>query len=140
RVAREFELDPESASAEWGGEFRLQSSAWLTRGVIERAVMAGVPSRPPVRARYWAFADVASGAGRDSAALAIGHLEGQRLIVDMVDEVKPPFSAEEMVRRFSTAIKQYGICRVGGDAFAKGWCAESFGRNGVTYHEDAPPK
>ncbi len=78
---------------------------------------------------------------RDSATLAIGHLERgtDRLIVDLVAEKRPPFNSESAVASFAAVLKTYGIRRVLGDAYAKGWPTQSFARHFIEYSEDGVP-
>jgi hypothetical protein len=140
RIDREYGEDPVAAQSEWGGQFRAPTTQWLPRAVIERAVATGVAERPPVQRKpYAGFCDMAGGEGRDSATLAIGHIEGERLVVDLVDEVRPPFNSEMAVARFAEHLKRYGIRRISGDLYAKGWPTQSFARHFIEYSEDGVP-
>jgi hypothetical protein len=137
RIAREYDRDPESAEAEWGGRFRMPTTQYLARDIVERAVTRGVSQRPPVvalRGRYLAFCDVAGGATErgDSFAWAIGHEQRQqgevRYVVDAVGEIRPRFSSEVAVRTCAEQLLVYGIRKVVGDASAKGWPMQAFAR------------
>jgi hypothetical protein len=55
---------------------------------------------------------MAGSEGKDSATLAVGHIEGERLVVDLVREVRPPFNAETAVMQFAAVLKAYGIRKV----------------------------
>jgi len=79
------------------------------------------------------------GEGKDSATIAIGHLEGERLVVDLVAEQRPPFSSETAVASFAASLRDYGIRRVCGDQYAKGWPMAAFSRHGIEYSEDKVP-
>jgi hypothetical protein len=144
RIDREFSLDAESAQAEWGGVFRAPVSVYLSRTLVERAVKPGQEQWPPDQAiqQYVAFADMASGDGKDSATLAIGHRKFAEspIIVDVVREVRPPFNSEDAVRQFAEVMRLYRCGSVVGDQYAKGWCRTAFARHGIDYTETAPIK
>jgi hypothetical protein len=149
RIDREFSLDAESAQAEWGGQFRAPVSVYLSRGLVERAVKPGQQDWPPQQhylnrnsVNYTAFADMASGDGKDSATLSIGHREyaDSPIVIDAVREVRPPFNSEDVVRQFAEVLRSYRCGSVVGDQYAKGWCRQSFARHGIDYTENAPIK
>jgi hypothetical protein len=48
-------------------------------------------------------------------------------------EVRPPFSAEEVVGEFATQLRRYRIRKVTGDRYAGEWPAERFRKQGITY-------
>ena len=52
--------------------------------------------RTPILIHYGCFIDL-SGGTRDSMAAATGHREGERAVLDVVREVRPPFSPDEAV-------------------------------------------
>jgi hypothetical protein len=85
---------------------------------------------------------MASGDGKDSATLAIGHRKYAEspIIVDVVREVRPPFSSEDAVRQFAELLRLYHCSGVVGDQYAKGWCRPAFARHGIDYTETAPIK
>jgi hypothetical protein len=149
RIDREFSLDPESAQSEWAGQFRVPISIYLSRALVERAVKPGqqdwlpqqhYPDRQPIH--YVAFADMASGDGKDSATLAIGHRQysDSPIIIDAVREIRPPFNSDDAVRQFAEVLRLYRCGTVVGDQYAKGWCRTSFARHGIDYNETAPIK
>jgi hypothetical protein len=74
-VARAFEDDPQSASAEYQAEFRQDIADFVSRQIVEACIEPGVFERPPTRSRrYAAFIDASGGSGSDSMTLAIAHL------------------------------------------------------------------
>jgi hypothetical protein len=81
---------------------------------------------------YLAFVDPSGGAS-DSMTLAICHMEGNRVILDLVREVKSPLSPDAVTEQFCTIIKAYGLTRCFGDNYAKMWPQERFGAHGVDY-------
>lgn len=82
---------------------------------------------------YFAFADPAGGSGRDSFTLGIGHEENGLRVLDLVREVKPPFSPERTVAEFAQVLKGYGLSNVRGDRYAGSWPAEQFLKHGIAY-------
>jgi hypothetical protein len=149
RIDREYSLDAESAQAEWGGQFRAPVSVYLSRPLVERAVKPGQQDWPYEQryikeqlVQYVAFADMASGDGKDSATLAIGHRDysDSQIVIDCIREIRPPFNSEDAVRQFAEVLRLYKCGSVVGDQYAKGWCRTAFARYGIDYTENAPIK
>jgi hypothetical protein len=140
-IARAYERDPASASAEYGGEFRADIETFVSREVVEACIQPGCFERPYVfgdqrgalHHQYFAFVDFASGSGRDSAALAIAHKEGDIAVLDCLREIRPPFSPQAAVAEFVGIAKRYQLIKVTGDRWAPGFVAEGFGRHGFGY-------
>ncbi len=90
-IDREMERDPARAAAEYGAEFRTDIETFLDRELIEAAISKGVVSRPPQRGiHYLVFVDPSGGRG-DSFTAAVGHIEGNLLVIDCVYERRAPF-------------------------------------------------
>jgi hypothetical protein len=53
---------------------------------------------------YIAALDAASGSGEDSMTLALCHREGDVAVLDLVREVKPPFSPDAVAVEFSASV------------------------------------
>jgi hypothetical protein len=73
-VEEAYENDPESAKAEFGGEFRTDLADFVTRETVDAVTMwdrSELPPEPGVA--YSAFVDPSGGVS-DSLTLAIGHL------------------------------------------------------------------
>jgi hypothetical protein len=69
-----LEADPASAAAEYMAQFRTDVETFVTRDVVEAAVIQGRFELPRVEhVRYWAFVDP-SGGSSDSMTLAICHM------------------------------------------------------------------
>jgi hypothetical protein len=133
-VDRAMERDPVAASAEYGGQFRSDLEAFISRELVEAAVDRGVLVRPPrAGITYVGYADASSGTGRDSYGLGIAHQEGDLVIVDVAHEIKPPFNPQNATADASALLKSYNISLVTGDKWAPGFMAEAFARHGVTY-------
>ena len=63
----------------------------------------------------------------------MGHKHGERVLIDAVREVRPPFSPAEVTADFVRLLKAYRINSVRGDHFAGQWVAEAFRLHGVTF-------
>ncbi|MGE3993216.1 hypothetical protein [Pseudorhodoplanes sp.] len=140
-VSRAYARDPVAASAEYGGMFRTDIESLLTREAVEAVVSPGIYERPPLASiNYVAFVDPAGGSGKDSMTLAIGHRDGDGIILDAVRERKPTFSPEHVTAEFCAILKLYRVSKVTGDRFAGEWAREPFRKFGVAYDPAAEPK
>jgi len=133
-IKGELKKDPALAQAEWLGRFRSDIESFVVREAVEGCVVPGRIELPPVPdVRYRAFVDVSGGA-RDSFAWAISHIEpdGKR-VLDLLREVKPPFSPDQVVSDCNNDLKRYGITKTVGDRYGGAWPAERFQAHGVSY-------
>ena len=139
-IAEALERDVPRASAEFLAEFRRDIEAFVTREVVEACVENGVFERPRNHNMlHVAFVDP-SGGSNDAMALAIGHAEGERVVLDALRELNPPFSPEAVVREFAGTLKSYGIFEVTGDRYAGEWPREQFRKCGIAYRVCERPK
>jgi hypothetical protein len=129
-----LERDPEAASAEWLAEWREDLSDYINRAVVAAAVIAGRHELPlaDVWHSYHAFVDP-SGGSADSFTLAIAHGEQDRVVLDLVQEIKPPFSPADAVAEFAVVLRQYGLRECAGDRYGGQWVAERFKDVGIDY-------
>ena len=129
--------DAPKARAEFENVWREDVDDFLPLDVIEAATDWGVIERPPERGvQYVAFADAASGTGRDSFALAIGHAvndAARTIVIDLLRERKPRFVAADVIREFSHLLRSYGISEVVSDNYAAGFSADEWARNGTRF-------
>lgn len=141
-VDRALARDAAAARAEYLGEFRDDLAAFVDLAVVQACVAAGLAAILPnnLRRPYTAFCDPAGGSGTDSFTLAIGHdgLDDRQLgkdliILDLVDEVKPPFRPEQVVMKFAETLKSYGCNSVYGDNYAAQWVVDAFDRYDIRY-------
>lgn len=130
-----LERDEAVAKAEWLGEFRQDVEGFVNRSQIAAVVIPGRTELPPRLGEggdYLGFVDAADGAGKDSFALGISHIEryedggGHVIVLDCVQEVKPPFNPRLAVQTFSGTLRRYAIGTVFGDRVAKSWVADTF--------------
>ncbi len=132
-VAEAYEDDPDAASAEYGAEFRSDLADFIQREVVDACVIVGRVELPRMQAaRHVAFTDP-SGGSADSMTLAIAHSERGLAVLDVLREIKPPFSPEEVVKEFAATLKAYGVNQVTGDRYAGEWPRERFREHGITY-------
>jgi len=97
------------------------------------APMMATTSAPLKHFAYTGFCDPAGGSGQDSMTLGIAHLEENIALLDLLREIKLPFSPQDAAEQFSDVIKAYGIKRVFGDRYAAAWVVDAFQLHGVTY-------
>ena len=139
-IERAREEDPAAAAAEYDAQFRSDVESFVSREVVEAAVVPGRRELPPVAGvQYSAFCDPAGGSGTDSFTLAIGHRDGP-VVVDAVRERRPPYSPEAVVAEFADLLRRYSIRTVTGDRYAGEWPREAFRRHGVSYEVSDRPK
>lgn len=132
-IAEAYERDPASAGAEYGAQFRSDVESLLTREAVTACSDIGIMERPHQPGRtYQAFVDP-SGGSNDSMTLAIAHREGEHGILDLMREIRPPFSPEAVVAEYALTLRNYGIRKVVGDAYSGQWCREVFSRYGIEY-------
>lgn len=132
-IDRAYERDPVAAAAEYGGEWRSDIAAFISRDAVTACVDVGVIERPYCHGiRYAAFCDP-SGGSNDAMTLAVSHVEGERAVIDVVREVRPPFSPESVVAEFCDLLKAYKVTKVRGDRYAGEWPREQFRKRGIVY-------
>jgi hypothetical protein len=127
------ERDPASAAAEFGAEFRSDIEGFISREVVDAAVVPGRHELPrETGLSYRAFVDP-SGGSADSMTLGIAHPDHGNLLLDCLREVHPPFGPEAVVAQFVATLKSYGIKRVTGDHYGGEWPREQFRKAGIEY-------
>ncbi len=133
-IERAYKRDPATALAEYGAQFRTDVERLVTEEVITANTIPKRFELPPSKDQYYlGFVDP-SGGSADSFSLGIAHLEGdERHVLDLVREVRPPFSPESTVTEFAHLLKRYGISEVVGDRYAGEWPRERFRNEGIHY-------
>jgi hypothetical protein len=118
-VDRAYELDPVSAAAELGADFRSDIEGYLSREAVEAVVMPGRRELPamPDRFKYFGFVDP-SGGGSDSYCFAAAHLEGEVVVLDCLREIKPPMDPAQATSELALVARSYGLTTVTGDRYA----------------------
>ena len=134
-IERAYKKDPASAASEYGAQFRSDVEAFITQEIIDDTTVLGRTRLPYHSDRqYHAFVD-ASGGSQDSFTLAVAHHEPgtQRVVLDVVEERKPPFKPDEVTREYAEIIKAYHIAEATGDRYAGEWPRERFLHHGIIY-------
>jgi hypothetical protein len=134
-IEQALQDDYEGSKALYLAEFRDDRETYVSIEVVEACVVPGRYELPFVSGEnYASFCDPAGGSGKDSMTLAIGHTqEDGTKVVDVLREVRPPFSPDETVQDFAKLLKGYGLYRVVGDRYGGDWPAERFRAYGIEY-------
>lgn len=139
-IERAYADDESAAAAEYGAQFRADVESFIRRDILDAAVVPGRFELPPLSEhQYHGFVDP-SGGGQDSFTLGIAHKDGDRLVLDVLRETKPPFSPERVVLDYATLLHAYRIEDVCGDRYAGEWPREAFRNHGIRYDPAAQPK
>lgn len=140
-IDRAYASDEAVARAEYGAEFRRDLETFLAREAVEAVVVPGRREIPWIATAgpYRAFVDP-SGGSVDSMTLAIAHAEDERVVLDALREVRPPFSPEVVVGEFAQTLRAYRLSSVTGDRYAAEWVTERFRKAGIDYKRAEKPK
>ena len=123
-ILRAYEDDPASAAAEYGAEFRADVETFLTREAIDACVVPGRLELPPIaNVTYHAHCDP-SGGSVDSMTLCIGHAADGHAVLDLIREVRPPFSPDAVVKGFAEDCRRYRIHELVTDRYGAEWVSE----------------
>jgi hypothetical protein len=130
-----LERDPVANRAEYLSEWRTDTEGFITRDIVEACVRDWNELPPRPRVFYQMFIDQASGVSEgDSFAMAVAHLEGDRVIVDAIREARPPFDFFEVVQTMLLPLcKAYGIGEVVGDNYAGELAKEPIRKAGISF-------
>jgi hypothetical protein len=96
------------------------NGAFFDQGAVLAAVVSGrkyLPYRPGIQ--YWAAVDM-SGGSSDNCVLCIGHLEGDKVIIDLIVKQAGnsyPFDPMRAVEQFADRMDEYGVTSVVGDTY-----------------------
>jgi hypothetical protein len=131
-IDRELERDPARNTAELLAEFRNDLEGYVAYEVVAACVGSYFEMAPARGTSYYAFTDP-SGGSDDSFTLAISHREGERVVIDAIREVRPPFSPEQVIIDFVGVLKSYRLHSVSGDRFGGEFPREQFNKRGIRY-------
>ena len=134
-VDRALERDPLSATAEYLAEFRVDIEGFVRFDVVQACLGDYFEAAPTFGCSYSCFVDP-SGGSADSFTLAIAHQDlDDRVVVDAVREVRPPFSPETIIIDYAELCGKYEVTRVGGDRYAGEFPRELFRKHGGIEYE-----
>src|SRR5271170_1715802 len=132
-IDRAYERDASVAGAEWGAEFRTDIESFVSREIVESAIVPGRYELPPVAGQsYTAFVDP-SGGSSDSMTLCIVHRDRDTVVVDAIRERRPPFSPDDVVDEFSSLLTTFSVRRVVGDRWGGEWVRSPLRARGIDY-------
>ncbi len=132
-IKQQYRKDYAKASAEYGAIFRKDVQTLFDKETVDGVIPRGVRERPYLSEYdYKAFVDP-SGGSQDSMTLAISHSENGKPILDLIREVRPPFSPEDVVSDFVVDMKRYHVSRVVGDRYGGEWPREQFRKRDIWY-------
>jgi hypothetical protein len=132
--------DPESALAEWCGEFRNDLSQFIDDQSLDAAIDNGRPLElPPRDYAYQAFTDASAGR-HDAFCICIAHREGERIIADVIRGRRPPFDPASVAVEHATLAREYHCSKVVGDNYSGEWVSQAFKAAGVDYTRSELPK
>ena len=133
RLERERRLDPLRYEREYEAQFVSDVESFIPIAWVEAARIRDRHELPPQpRLRYAAGVDVSGGAGKDAFALSICHLEGDRVVQDLLKSWRRQ-ELEATVREVAEICFRYRVFEVWGDRYASNWTVEAFRRMRVSY-------
>ncbi|MFQ5810617.1 MAG: hypothetical protein ACE5JM_13455 [Armatimonadota bacterium] len=143
RIAAAIAEDPERGRAEWEAEWRAGVSALLDPVLVDRCVRAGPLVIPPTEGNLYMSAVDPSGGGADEFTWSVAHLEGGRVVVDLITargrRGRQALDLDAVVAECAADLTRYGLTTCLGDKYAAGWVVEAFRRHGILYvHSDRP--
>jgi hypothetical protein len=133
-IDRAMERDPAAASVEFLAQFHSDIESFVSREIVEAAIVLGRHELPPEKGvRYVGFADAAGGSGGDSFTCAIVHLDRstKRIVLDGIRERRPPFSPEATIEKFSTFFQAFGLRKITADRWGGEFPVEQFRKHGI---------
>ena len=134
-IDRAYADDPESASAEYGAQFRSDLRSLFDPGVLDTCVTPGRPLELPPQAGIAYVAHVDTSGGREeSFGLCIAHKETNNcVVVDLVREWTSPFKPPEVVADVAGLLKRYNCASVTGDKYGAQWVVSAFEQHAISY-------
>jgi hypothetical protein len=133
-IEKEVKKDPTRARAEYFAEFRSELGGYVSRDVVEAAVVRHRRARSYVDGwRYHAYVDM-SGGVNDAHVCAIAHVEDNIACLDQVMALSPAVTTPaHAVQEFAAMLRRYRLTQVTGDRYAGEWPAEEFRKHGCDY-------
>lgn len=133
-IDQAMDEDSASAAAEWLGQFRADLESLYAREALDAVIARGRFELPPIPGvAYVGFVDP-SGGSADSFTLAIAHRDSAGVpVLDLLRDVRPPFSPESVVTEFARDLKRFNVTRVTGDRYAGEWPREQFRKHKIEY-------
>jgi len=122
------------------GEFRAGVATLFDPETLDAAIVRDRRELLPTKdVTYRAFVDP-SGGRSDAFTLAIGHRDGDRVVVDVVRAWRPPLNPSGVIQEAAALLKQYQVGRVVGDRYGGEFPREAFRSQGIRYDVADKPK
>jgi hypothetical protein len=131
-IDRAMERDRAHATAEFLAQFRSDIETFVSYEVVCACIGDYIEAAPVSGHRYSAFVDP-SGGSADSFTMAISHREGERIFIDAIREIQPPFSPEAVINEFAALCRSYRVRKIVGDKYAGEFPRELFRKRDVQY-------
>jgi len=130
-----LERDPVANRAEYLSEWRSDVEGFIPRDIVEACVRNYIELPPQPNTNYVCFIDQASGVPEgDSFAAVIAHKLGDRVVIDAIREVRPPFNFFEVVQTVLVPLcKAHSIFEVIGDNYGGELAREPVRRAGMSF-------
>jgi hypothetical protein len=138
-VDRALERDHAAASAEYLAQFRSDIETFVSYEIVQACVGDYLEMHPLSTLSYHGFVDP-SGGSADSFTVAVSHADGERVVIDAVREITPPFSPDAVIEEYATLLKSYRVTSVTGDRYAGEFPRELFRKAGIQYECAEKPK
>lgn len=129
--------------AEAGIAWREDIETYLSKEIVDRAVVPGRASLPyNSQHRYFAFCDSSEliRKGGDAMCLGISHNEDGKVVLDYLDEVRPPADPKMVIERFTAICREYHITKIIQDRVSLGWIASDFAPKDISVEACKEPK
>jgi hypothetical protein len=105
-IEQAMEDDPIAAAAELNAEWRSDIAGYVSMEVLEACTDGRIVVREPMAGVvYFAFVDSSSGSGRDSFCCGIAHVEGDRVVLDVAHEIRPPFNPSGAIKEICDRLR-----------------------------------
>jgi hypothetical protein len=111
---------------EFGGCEREDIEAYLPMELVDAAIVKGrVLVLPKGGVTYTMFADPAEllRRGGDSMTCAVAHREGEKAVLDCLEEFRPPADPKVVIEAMKKTAREYHITKIIQDRHAIGWIA-----------------
>jgi hypothetical protein len=135
-LTRAAQEDPDAYQSDVLGQFRAGTSLLFDGDALDACTATDVRERAPQPGvAYIGYADVASGTGSDSFAVAVAHKDDARLLLDAVRVWVPKFNPSGAIAETADLCRRYDIREVVGDAYAAGFVVEEFAKHHIAYKQ-----
>jgi hypothetical protein len=127
--------DAASARSEWLAQWRDDLESFIDIDRLRAGIVPGRVELPPAAGNVYVGAlDAALGSGRDSFTACVLHRTGDRIVVDKLVEIRPPFSPNAAIAAVVQAVRPYSITSLISDRFAKDFVTDGLRGYGLAHH------